>query len=65
MLTALPGAAEKDSAATCARGGTRCTIAFTVVDRMRGRSSEVRERVRRASAVIRWAVVPAVGETLS
>ena len=51
MATMLPGAAEKLSAATRARGGTRCTSAFTVVDRMRGRSSEVRVRASRASTV--------------
>ena len=36
-----PGAAEKVSAAIRARGGTRWTSALTVVERMRGRASEV------------------------
>ena len=65
MLTALPGAAENVSAATRARGGTRCRMALTVVETRRGRSSEERERVRRANAVMRWAVTAALGEMRS
>ena len=38
--TELPGAAEKLSLATLSRGGTRCRMALTVVDRMRGLSAE-------------------------
>ena len=41
VSTTLPGAAEKVSAAMRARGGTRCTSALTVVERMRGLSSDV------------------------
>ena len=47
MSTTLPGAAEKLRAAISSRGGTRWGSAFTVVERMRGRSSAVRERARR------------------
>ena len=47
------------------RGGTRCTRAFTVVERMRGLSSEVLERASRASVVMRCAVMAALGETRS
>jgi hypothetical protein len=47
------------------RGGTRCTTALTVVDRMRGRSSDVFERTSRASVVIRCAVMPGFGDTRS
>ena len=65
MLTMLPGAAEKLSAATRARGGTRCRTALTVVERRRGRSAEERERVSRASVVMRCAVTAAFGETRS
>ena len=61
ISTTLPGAAENVSAAMRSRGGTRCTAALMVVDRMRGRSSDERERASRASAVMRCAVMPACG----
>ncbi len=63
--TELPGAAEKLSAATLSRGGTRCRMALTVVDRMRGFSAEERERARRDSTVMRRAATAALGETRS
>ena len=65
MSMTLPGAAENVSFATFASGGTRCSTAATVVERMRGRSSEERERASRASAVIRRATIAALGETRS
>ncbi len=65
IATTLPIAAENVSRAMWARGGTRCTRALTVVQRMRGRSSAERVRARRASAVIRAAATAVVGETRS
>ncbi|MFL5222850.1 MAG: hypothetical protein ACJ8CH_05130 [Microvirga sp.] len=47
------------------RGMTRCTTAFTVVDKMRGCASDERERVSRDSAVMRCAVTPVFGDTRS
>ena len=64
-FTTLPGAAENVSAAIFARGRTRWLTAFAVVDRMRGRSSDVSERARRARTVMRCAVMAPVGETRS
>ena len=46
-------------------GGTRCTSAATVVDRIRGRSRELFERASRDSTVIRLAAMPALGLTRS
>jgi hypothetical protein len=63
--TTLPIAAEKVSTATRDRGGTRCTKALTVVQRMRGFSSDERERVSRDSAVMRWAAMAPFGDTRS
>ncbi len=65
VATALPGAAEKLSLATTARGGTRCVSALMVVDRMRGRSAEDFERARRDSTVMRRASIAACGDTRS
>ena len=65
MSIVLPGAAENVSFATLASGGTRCSTALIVVERMRGRSSDERARARRASAVMRRAETPALGETRS
>ena len=65
IATTLPIAAENASLAMWARGGTRCTRALTVVQRMRGLSSAERVRARRASAVIRAAATAVVGETRS
>ena len=65
VATMLPGAAEKLSFAMRPRGITRCTTAFTVVDRMRGCASDERERVSRDSAVMRCAVTPVFGDTRS
>ena len=65
MSIALPGAAENVSLATFASGGTRWSSAAMVVDRMRGRSSDERERASRASAVMRRAAIEALGETRS
>ena len=62
---ALPMAAENVSRAMWARGGTRCTRALTVVQRMRGRSCAERVRESRARAVIRAAAAAVVGETRS
>ena len=63
--TELPGAAEKLSLATLSRGGTRCRMALTVVDRMRGLSAEERDRARRESTSIRRAAMAALGDTRS
>ena len=65
VSTTLPGAAEKVSAAIRDRGGTRWTRALTVVERIRGLSSEVLERASRARVVMRCAVIAAFGETRS
>ena len=61
----LPGAAEKLSRATLSRGGTRCRMALTVVDRMRGRSAEERERASRDRTSMRRAAMAALGDTRS
>ena len=63
--TTLPIAAEKVSTAIFSRGGTLWIKALTVVQRMRGCSSDERERESRDSAVIRWAAMAAFGETRS
>ena len=63
--TELPGAAEKLSLATLSRGGTRCRMALTVVDRMRGVSAEERERARRDRTSMRLAAMAALGDTRS
>ncbi len=63
--TTLPIAAENASLAMWARGGTRCTRALTVVQRIRGVVSDERERVSRDSAVMRCAAMAAFGETRS
>ena len=47
ISTILPGAAENVSPAIAASGGTLCSKALTVVERMRGRSSEVRDLASR------------------
>lgn len=65
VFTTLPGAAENVSVATLRSGATRCTSALTVVQRMRGFSSDVPERASRDSAVMRRAVTAALGDTRS
>jgi hypothetical protein len=65
ISTALPGAAEKLSAAMRASGGARCVRALTVVSKTRGRSSEERVRARRDSVVMRLATSAALGDTRS
>ena len=45
--------------------GTRCRMALTVVDRMRGLSAEERDRARRESTSIRRAAMAALGDTRS
>ena len=65
MSMALPGAAENVSWATLANGGTFCSTAATVVERMRGRSSDERARASLASAVMRRAEIEALGDTRS
>ena len=65
MSMALPGAAENVSCATLANGGTFCSTAEIVVERIRGRSSDERERASRARAVMRRAEIEALGDTRS
>ena len=65
MSTALPGAAEKVSAATRVIGGTRCSRPLTVTQSTRGFSTDERERARRASTVMRRALIEALGEARS
>src|ERR1700749_1621012 len=65
ILTALPGAAEKDSAATFSRGGTRCRTALIVVERISGRPAARPDGGSRDRTVTRRAEIAALGETRS
>ena len=65
MAMTLPGWAENVSARMRALGTVRWRSAFTVVERMRGRSGDDLVRASRASVVMRWAETAPAGDTRS
>ena len=65
MATTFPGAAENVSLAMVASGATLWRSALTVVERIRGRSKEVRDLASRERTKIRRAEMAASGETRS